>query len=148
MIAYTYNNRGIFQYAAEDYGFLPNNATRVPPEDRPGHVARWTGDTWEYLEDHRGKSGWVGGAQMTIRDPGPLPEGWSDTPPDPSPGEAAASRRMGILARLGEIDAASVRPLRTIARGEGTDDDRERLAALDSEAADLRRELVTLREDA
>lgn len=31
-----------------------SNATLTPPPDAPaGHVARWTGSTWEVVEDHR-----------------------------------------------------------------------------------------------
>jgi hypothetical protein len=56
----------------------------------------------------------------------------------------AAKRRAEILARLAEIDAASVRPLRAIAEGNATDFDRQKLAALDSEAATLRTELAGL----
>ena len=46
-----------------------------------------------------------------------------------------------------EIDAASVRPLRAIANGDATQDDREKLAALDAEAASLRAELAGLQVD-
>ena len=53
-------------------------------------------------------------------------------------------RREEILARLAEIDAASVRPLRAIAKGEAEQADLGRLAALDGEAADLRQELAGL----
>jgi hypothetical protein len=53
-------------------------------------------------------------------------------------------RRAAILARLAEIDTASVRPLRAIAQGEGVEADHAKLAALDSEAAALRTELAGL----
>lgn len=48
------------------------------------------------------------------------------------------SRLVEIDARLRAIDQASVRPLRAIAAGTGTDDDSGMLAALDAEAAVLR----------
>jgi hypothetical protein len=51
---------------------------------------------------------------------------------------------MEILTRLTEIDAASVRPLRAIAQGDAVQADRDRLAELDAEAADLRTELSVL----
>jgi hypothetical protein len=53
-------------------------------------------------------------------------------------------RRAAILARLAEIDAASVRPLRAIAQEEATQADHDKLAALDGEAAELRAELAEL----
>jgi hypothetical protein len=77
------------------------------------------------------------------------PEEWAaahpvPTPPPPTPEELAVVRRMEILARLAEIDAASVRPLRAIAQGEAVQADRDRLAELDAEAATLRTELAGL----
>jgi hypothetical protein len=51
-------------------------------------------------------------------------------------------RRADILRRLGEIDQDSIRPLRAIADGQGEDYDRQKLAALDAEAGELRAELA------
>jgi hypothetical protein len=56
-------------------------------------------------------------------------------------------RRAAILARLAEIDTASIRPLRAIAQEEATQADHDRLAALDAEAAELREELAGLKGD-
>jgi hypothetical protein len=61
-----------------------------------------------------------------------------------TPLPTAAMRRAEILARLAEIDAASVRPLRAIAQGDTVQADHDRLAALDAEAASLRTELAGL----
>jgi hypothetical protein len=69
---------------------------------------------------------------------------WLADPPPPSLEELAAARRAKILARLAEIDAVSIRPLRAIAQGEATQADRDKLAALDAEAAELRAELAGL----
>jgi hypothetical protein len=67
--------------------------------------------------------------------------------PEPPTAEAlAAQRRAAITARLAEIDAASIRPLRAIAQGAATQDDHDKLAALDAEAAELRQELAGLTE--
>lgn len=54
---------------------------------------------------------------------------------------AAGKRRAEIIARLDEIDAASVRPLRAKLAGTATADDEARLAALEDEAAALRAEI-------
>jgi hypothetical protein len=64
--------------------------------------------------------------------------------PEPDAAYLAAQRKAEILARLAEIDAASIRSLRAIAQGEAVQADHTKLAALDSEAADLRAELAGL----
>ena len=38
---------------------------------------------WVLIEDHIGKQGYVDGEPVTIKEYGPLPEGWNDTPPEP-----------------------------------------------------------------
>jgi hypothetical protein len=54
----------------------------------------------------------------------------------------AAARRVEILARLAEIDAASIRPLRAVADGTAEKADADKIAGLDAEAAALRAELA------
>lgn len=145
MIAYQHDANGYYAGEIEDYGGpIPNNATRIPPQERNGYVPCWAGTTWEQVENHKGEEGYMDGTPYTIKDYGPLPEGWSDTPPDPTPEERAAQRRMEILTRLKDIDADSVRPLRAMANGEAAEEDRAKLAALDVEAVALRAELAGL----
>ncbi|MBO6103278.1 MAG: hypothetical protein J6P03_08520 [Opitutales bacterium] len=60
-------------------------------------------------------------------------------PPEPTPEEIAAQAAAEKQARFAAIDAASVRPLRAIAAGTATEYDREKLAALEAEAAELRK---------
>ena len=108
----------------------PLDCLRVEPEKRDG---QWPGEmdgAWTYFESHRGKKGWLNGVPHTITEHGPLPEGWSDEPPPPTDDEIAASRIMEIHAELDNIDRHSVRPLRAIIKGIGTDADTNRLAAL------------------
>jgi hypothetical protein len=143
--AYQYTADGYFAGEVEDYGLLPNNATHTPaPEAQEGYIARWTGAAWEQVENHKGETGYVDGQPYTIKDYGPYPDGWSADPPEPTPAELAKQRRAEILARLAEIDAASIRPLRAIAQGEAVQADTDKLAALDAEAAGLRTELAGL----
>ncbi len=137
MRCYQYTSDGYFAGADEDYGLLPNNATYDAPACREGYVPRWTGEAWEQVEDHTGAEGWLDGLPHRIAEPGPLPAGWSETPPEPEP----LARRDEIMARLTEIDWASVRPLRAISSGDATDFDRQKLADLDAEARELRDEL-------
>jgi hypothetical protein len=56
----------------------------------------------------------------------------------------SAAKREEILARLAEIDAASIRPLRAVADGTAVQADTAKLAELDSEAAALRAQLAGL----
>lgn len=147
MKAYQYDASGYFAGEVEDYGGpLPNNATRSAPQEQDGYIPRWNGAAWEQVEDHKGEEGYVNGQPHTIKNYGPLPEGWSQTPPQPSQAERDAIRRAEILARLAQIDAASVRPLRAIVHGEAVQEDRDKLAVLDAEAETLRAELATLPE--
>ena len=66
-------------------------------------------------------------------------------PPPPSAKEQAAARRTEILAELYEIDHLSVRPLRAIIRGVGTDADNNKLATLEAQAEELRAKLAELK---
>jgi len=77
------------------------------------------------------------------------PEEWAAAHPEPEPeppteAEIKAARIAEIHAALDDIDRHSVRPLRAIIKGVGTDEDTNRLAALEQKAEDLRAELAGL----
>lgn len=55
-----------------------------------------------------------------------------------------AIRKDEILQRLSEIDAESIRPLRAVLTKTSSEFDAEKLEALESEASNLREELVKL----
>lgn len=77
----------------------------APPVVEDGYVAAWRDAEWKALEDHRGEIGWVNGELYTVKDLGPYPEGWSDSPPpEPAPDPAAiiVSPRQIRLALLGQ----------------------------------------------
>ena len=97
--AYQYTADGYFVGEVEDYGLLPNNATYTAPQEQDGHIPRWTGEAWEQVENHKGQEGYVDGKPYTVKEYGPLPEDWSDTPPPPTLEQARA-------AKLAEIGAA------------------------------------------
>ncbi len=101
---YQYTADGYYAGEAEDYGLLPNNATHTVPTLKKGFVPRWTGKTWEQVEDHKGKSGYVNGQLHEIKEYGPLPEGWSDTPPPPTADQLFAALRAARDARLAHTD--------------------------------------------
>ncbi len=121
------------------------DATPVaPPETEAGFVAVWNGSTWELKEDHRGEAGWLNSRPHTISELGPLPDGFSGTPPKPTPEETAAKRAAEIRGKLQEIDAASIRPLRAKLAGTATAEDEARYTELEREASALRLELAGL----
>ncbi len=124
----------------------PTNALRGPgelgPEIRPGFWPCEKDGAWQQVQDHRGKEGYLNGQPFTIKDLGPLPHGFSTTPPPPTPEELKERRKQEILTELARLDAESVRPLRAIASGEGTEYDVKKLAELDKKAAELRAELA------
>ena len=143
-IAYQYNASGYYVGPIEDYGLLPSNATYTAPTENAGYVPHWTGSAWELVEDHKGKSGYVNGQPHTINEYGPLPDGWSDTPPPLSGEDLRIERKMTTISRLAQIDSESIRPLRAKLSGTATADDDARILALENEASQLREELARI----
>lgn len=106
--AYQYTADGYYAGEVDDYGVLPNNATYTVPTIVEGKVPRWTGKRWEQIEDHKGKSGYVNGVPTEIKEYGPLPEGWSDTPPPPTLDEAKAAKQAEISSAFNIAMSASL----------------------------------------
>ena len=106
--AYQYTADGYFAGDVEDYGLLPNNATSSAPTFKKGFVPCWDGGKWVQVEDHKGKEGYVDGNSYTIKDYGPLPKGWSDTPPPPSLAEAKTAKQAEINSGFDAALAASL----------------------------------------
>lgn len=102
--AYQYTADGYYAGDIEDYGLLPNNATYIAPRMQDGHIPRWTCEGWELVEDHKGAEGYVNGQLHTVKEYGPLPEGWSDTPPPPTTDDLAAAVRGERDRRIGATD--------------------------------------------
>ena len=101
---YQYTSDGYFAGEVEDYGLLPNNATHIAPTVVEGKVPRWTGKNWEQVEDHKGKRGYVNGVLTEIKEYGPLPAGWSATPPAPTTEQLFSTLRAARDARLSATD--------------------------------------------
>jgi hypothetical protein len=80
----------------------PPNSRRVAPDITAGVWAGERDGTWVYFESHRGRAGYVNGKPYTITDHGPLPEGWSDTPPPPTPEELEARREAEFNAAINQ----------------------------------------------
>ena len=110
---YDYTRPGMpytHSHPALDGTFPASNAVReaTKPTAPEGFHPCWAPENgpekkgeWVHLEDHIGKQGYVGGEPVTIKEYGPLPDGWSDTPP-PLPlevqAEQARAQRDGLLA--------------------------------------------------
>lgn len=73
----------------------PANALRAAPPRRDGQwpALNAAGDGWLLLEDHRGRAGWFDGEPAIIDTLGPLPKGWSDSPPSAGDARPPAERR-------------------------------------------------------
>ncbi|MBS6831084.1 MAG: hypothetical protein KH208_14730, partial [Desulfovibrio sp.] len=134
---YQYTADGYFAGETEDYGLLPNNSTRTAPTIVEGKIPRWTGKKWEQVEDHKGKSGYVNGQPHEIKEYGPLPKGWSDTPPEPTP-EEARTRMVAIDAEIRELEQKALRPMSAIQLGTDEPYDHERRDEIMAQIIDLR----------
>ena len=97
-------------HPAPDGAFPASNAAReaTKPTAPKGFHPCWAPengpekkDEWVHLENHIGKQGYVDGEPYTIKEYGPLPKGWSDTPTPLTPeeqAEQARAMRDGLLA--------------------------------------------------
>lgn len=103
-IAYQYDAGGYYVCPVEDYGILPNNATYTEPREREGHIPRWNGEAWVQVENHLGKEGYLNGEAHTIREYGPLPTGWSLTPPPPTLEEAKDKARSDLREKRRSVE--------------------------------------------
>ena len=83
----------------------PVNALRGPiPTSTAGYHPGEKNGKWIAIEDHRGKKGYLDGQPHEIKEYGPLPEGWSDTPPPPTADQLFAALRTSRDARLAHTD--------------------------------------------
>ena len=84
---------------------LPNGATwDEPPAAAEGFTRFYKNGKWEQVEDHRGQEGYVNGEKVTIREVGPLPDGWSTEPPAPTTKELFVRLRSMRDDRLSACD--------------------------------------------
>lgn len=118
MIAYRYDDKGILvgqeeafidplesKAAGKDIFVLPAECTFVAPaKDKDGYVQKWNGSAWEYVENHVGKVGYVDGKSYEVKEYGPLPDDWSETPPPPTKEELAEQVRAERNQKIAETD--------------------------------------------
>ncbi|HFC8518896.1 TPA: tail fiber assembly protein [Neisseria weaveri] len=93
----------------------------APPEPRDGHAARWTGEAWEYIPDHRGKTAYqtADGQAVMVVTAGGLSDGLTFTAPPShwhtwdgkqwalAEQDAAEWLAQAKAAKLAEINAAA-----------------------------------------
>lgn len=101
MISFQYDSRGYFTEEIVDFGFPPNNSTKVPPTCKKGFIDRWNGEAWELVENHKDEEGYLNGEPYKIKDYGPYPEGFSLTPPAPPPPTLEEARAAAVA----QVDA-------------------------------------------
>lgn len=134
--------------AGHDIYLLPANSTFIKPHEfQPERVSVWNGNSWDIVEDHRGKSGYVNNKFVTITELGPLPETWSD-----SEESIEIPPETVILNHLSEIDSKSIRATRSILisllSNESPDQqDIDVLTSYENEAKKQRNELLKLKSE-
>lgn len=109
--AYQYDVSGYYVGKGEDFGRLPNNATHTAPELQDGFIPHWTGKAWKQVENNVGKEGYVNGEPFTIKDYGALPDGWSDTAPEPTEEEKYFEEKKAIEDKYANGDIATFKNL-------------------------------------
>lgn len=101
-----YDDNGIYTTSApaNEGSLPPAGAVREAPPSRPGYWPKRNAsdDGWELAEDHRGERGWLDGVPAVMRELGPLPDGWSSTPPSRT--EDASSREKRQAAFMEQTD--------------------------------------------
>lgn len=130
----------------------PQNAIRIaPPQGEPGVWPQINEDMsgWNLVEDHRGREGYIDSKPTKVVSLGPLPDGWSDSPPEISdartPEEIAARRRAEIMGELTALDSGSIRALRALQAGTGSAEDKQRLKEIEDRTAALRKQLAEIK---
>jgi len=98
----------------KDVWMMPPNSTIVKPKFREGYASIWNGESWDYVENHRGEKGYIDREFIEIKELGPLPDGFSVEEPELTPEEVKEQSKQEILLNLSQIDQASSRSLRAI----------------------------------
>ena len=106
-LVYQYDSSGYFVGQCDDYGdSMPHNCTALQPVLQEGFIPRWVGASasWEQVENHKGVEGYLNGEAYTIKDYGPLPDGFSTSKPLPSLDEAKKQARQELKSYRQQIE--------------------------------------------
>jgi hypothetical protein len=103
---YQFDKNGFYAGENENPGTTPShNCTFVKPDLMTGYIPRWNGSAWNQAENHRGEKVWIDGVETEITEYGPLPEGWSDSPPPATLEEAKTAKLAEISTAYSAYDA-------------------------------------------
>ena len=106
-LVYQYNSNGYFVGQSDDYGdSMPHNCTALQPVLQEGFIPRWiaASASWEQVENHKGVEGYLNGEAYTIKDYGPLPDGFSTSKPLPSLDEAKKQARQELKSYRQQVE--------------------------------------------
>lgn len=125
---YAYDEKYIFsgEVNLDDTDKSPSGSWNIPawctdvepPIEKEGFVRIWNGKIWEYIEDHRGKKYWMPDEDYKspgheVTEIGPLPEGASNTAPQPTAEElqaqALATLDAEYKSKFDELDGQIVK---------------------------------------
>lgn len=142
-IAYCYNDDGYYTHSeyctidpleSEKQGrnvyVMPANSLSKAPVIAEGCVAKCVDEDWVNEENHVGESGYVNGVPTEIKEYGPLPDGWSDTPPPLTTEELFFRIRGQRDARINSVLWMSERHSDELALGKETSLSQEQYTAL------------------
>lgn len=120
-LAYCYNADGYYTHTeyctvdplesaeqGRDVFVLPADACLDAPVIAKGCVAQRVNGAWVDVENHVGETGFINGVATTIKEYGPLPEGWSATQPQPTLADVQTAKRVEINAGFDAALTASL----------------------------------------
>ncbi len=102
-----HDSNGYYLGETDDYGgAIPQNCVSVAPTVQDGFIPRWNGKTWDQVESHKGKKGYVDGMPHEIKEHGPYPDGWSAEPPPPTKFQQIQQVQSGYRSALNSLISA------------------------------------------
>ena len=142
---YQHDSNGYFLGETTAYnGLMPNGTTDIKPTLKEGYIPKFVNNAWEQVENHIGLEGYLNGQPYTIKEYGELPNGFTTEKPPLTQEELNQQRITQIHEELTNLDTKSVRAVRAIQAGTGTDDDKKALTELEKQVTVLRTELSSL----
>lgn len=118
-ITYCHNSEGYYTHTeyctvdplesaaqGRDVFVLPADACLDAPVIAKGCVARRVNGVWVDVENHVGEKGFVNGVPFEIKEYGPLPDGWSITPPSPTIEDKLAAIEAEYFTKFTALDTS------------------------------------------
>ena len=135
----------------QDVWMMPPNSTTVKPELKEGYAPIWNGEVWDYVEDHRGKKGFINGVLTEIKELGPLPEGFIIRDLESTQEEKPDWAKLNLLTKILKLERASSQALNEITKAqltgqEVTEEEINNFIEYETRAKALRSELAAVGE--